>query len=107
MAAWVGERTLDEAMKLFLDAEVAAAPIYDAEQLLNDEHLMARGTFVRIDDPELGPVRVQGPVAVLTETPGRVDHLGGALGADNDAVYGDLLGIAPDRLDALRAARII
>jgi len=44
---------------------------------------------------------------VLTDTPGRVDHLGGALGADNDAVYGDLLGITPRRLDALRAARVI
>jgi crotonobetainyl-CoA:carnitine CoA-transferase CaiB-like acyl-CoA transferase len=107
VAAWVGRRTLDEAMKLFLDAEVAAAPIYDAEQLLNDEHLVARGTFLQVDDPELGPVRVQGPVAVLTETPGRVDHLGGALGADNDAVYGGLLGIASDRLAALRAAKII
>ncbi len=50
---------------------------------------------------------MQGPVAVLTETPGRVDHLGAALGADNDAVYGGLLGLDPDRLAALRAARII
>jgi len=107
VASWVGARTLDEAMELFLDAEVAAAPVYDAEQLLDDEHLVARGTFLRVDDPDLGSVRVQAPVAVLTDTPGRVDHLGGALGADNDAVYGDLLGITPRRLDALRAARVI
>ena len=39
---------------------------------------------------------VQAPVAQLSETPGRVDHLGRALGADNDAVYGDLLGLDPD-----------
>ena len=107
VASWVAERTLDEAMEVFLDAEVAAAPIYDAEQLLNDEHLVARGTFVRVEDPDLGSVRVQGPVAQLTETPGSVAHLGGSLGADNDAVYGDLLGLAPDRLDALRAAKVI
>ncbi len=107
VAAWVRARTLDEAMKLFLDAEVAAAPVYDAEQLLNDEHLAARGTFLRVDDPDLGPVRVQGPVALMTDTPGRVDHLGGSLGADNDAVYGDLLGLAPERLAALRAAGVI
>ena len=37
------QRTLDEAMKLFLDAEVAAAPVYDAEQLLADEHLRGPG----------------------------------------------------------------
>ena len=34
-----------------------------------DEHLRARGTFVEVDDPDLGPMTVQAPVAVLTETP--------------------------------------
>ena len=47
VADWVRPRTLDEAMAMFLAAEVTAAPIYDAEQLLADEHLRARGTFVR------------------------------------------------------------
>jgi crotonobetainyl-CoA:carnitine CoA-transferase CaiB-like acyl-CoA transferase len=86
---------------------VAATPIYDAEQLLADEHLVARGTFVRIDDAELGPVTVQAPVAQLSESPGRIDYLGRPLGADNDAVYGGLLGIDPDRVAGLRAASVI
>ena len=72
--------------------EVTAAPVYDAAQLLADEHLRARGSFVSVDDPDLGPMVVQAPVAQMTETPGRVDHLGRALGADNDDVFGDLLG---------------
>jgi crotonobetainyl-CoA:carnitine CoA-transferase CaiB-like acyl-CoA transferase len=107
VAAWVAERTLDEAMAVFMAAEVTAAPVYDAPQLLADEHLAARGTFVRVEDPDLGPMTVQSPVALMTETPGRIDHLGRALGADNDAVYGDLLGIDPDRRAALRAANVI
>jgi hypothetical protein len=52
-------------------------------------------------------VTVQAPVAVLTETPGRIEHLGRALGADNDAVFGGLLGIDPDRLAALGTEGII
>jgi crotonobetainyl-CoA:carnitine CoA-transferase CaiB-like acyl-CoA transferase len=107
VADWVVERTLDEAMKVFLAAEVAAAPVYDAEQLLADEHLVERGTFVRVDDADLGTVRVQAPVAMLSDTPGHIDHLGPALGADNDAVFGDLLGIDPDRLATLRADGVI
>jgi crotonobetainyl-CoA:carnitine CoA-transferase CaiB-like acyl-CoA transferase len=107
VAKWVGERTLDEAMGVFEAAQVTAAPVYDAAQLLEDEHLRARGTFVTHDDPDLGPVKVQAPVAVLTETPGRIEHLGRALGADNDAVFGGLLGIEPDRLAALATAGII
>jgi crotonobetainyl-CoA:carnitine CoA-transferase CaiB-like acyl-CoA transferase len=107
VAEWVGQRTLDEAMKVFLDAEVAAAPIYDAEQLLADEHLLARGTFPLVDDPDLGPVRVQAPVAQLSETPGGIAHLGQALGAENDGVYRGLLSIGPDRIDQLRATGVI
>jgi crotonobetainyl-CoA:carnitine CoA-transferase CaiB-like acyl-CoA transferase len=107
VAKWVGERTLDEAIAALRAAEAAAAPVYDAQQLRDDEHLQARGTFVAVDDPDFGPTTVQAPVAVLSETPGRVDHLGRSLGADNDAVYGGLLGIDPDRLAALRSAGII
>jgi crotonobetainyl-CoA:carnitine CoA-transferase CaiB-like acyl-CoA transferase len=107
VAAWVGERTLDEAMAVFEAAEVTAAPVYDAAQLRADEHLRARGTFVPVDDADFGRVTVQAPVAQLSETPGRVDHLGRALGADNDAVYGELLGLDADRLAALRAASVI
>ena len=107
VAAWVAEHTLDEAMKVFEAADVTAAPIYDAQQLLADEHLRARGFFVQVDDPDLGPMTVQGPAAQLSETPGRIDHLGRSLGADNEAVFSDLLGLDPYRLAALRAAGTI
>ena len=44
---WVESRTLDEVMDTFELAEVAAAPVYDAQQLLADEHLRARGLVRR------------------------------------------------------------
>jgi crotonobetainyl-CoA:carnitine CoA-transferase CaiB-like acyl-CoA transferase len=104
---WVCERTLADAMDVFQRAEVAAAPVYDARQLLEDEHLRARGTFVRVADGDFGSMTVQAPVAVLSETPGRIDHLGAALGAHNELVFGDLLGIGSDRLAELQAAGVI
>jgi len=107
VAEWVGHRSLDEAMEVFERAEVTAAPVYDAAQLRADEHLQSRGTFVAMDDPDLGPMTVQAPIAVLSETPGRIEHLGRALGADNEAVYSGLLGLDPERLEALLAAGVI
>jgi crotonobetainyl-CoA:carnitine CoA-transferase CaiB-like acyl-CoA transferase len=107
VAEWTRARTLEDAMKVFLAEDVAAAPIYDAQQLLSDEHLRARGTFTAVEDPDLGAMTVQAPVARLSATPGRIAHLGRALGADNDAVYRDLLGLDADRLTALRAAGTI
>lgn len=107
VAGWIRDRTLDEAMQVLLDAEVAASPIYDAELLLADEHLRARGSYVVVDDADLGEVTVQAPVVRMSETPGVIDHLGAALGADNDAVYGDLLGLDADELRSLRSDGIV
>ena len=101
VADWIAERSMDDAMATFEAEEVTAAPIYDAAQLMSDEHLQARGTFITVDDPELGEVRVQAPVAHLSATPGRVDYLGRPLGADNDAVFGGLLGLSAERLREL------
>jgi crotonobetainyl-CoA:carnitine CoA-transferase CaiB-like acyl-CoA transferase len=107
VAGWIAAHTLDEAMDTFERAEVAAAPVYDAQQLLADEHLRARGSFLEVEDPDLGHMTVQAPVVRFSETPGVVEHLGRSLGADNDAVYGGLLGVKAERLDALRATGTI
>ena len=107
VATWISEHNLVDAMKVFLAEDVAAAPIYDAQQLLADEHLRARGMFVSVDDPDLGEMTVQAPVARLSESPGRVDYLGRALGADNEAVYRNLLGLDDERLAHLRSTGTI
>src|SRR3954468_12586553 len=103
VAEWVAERTLDDAMAILRAADVAAAPVYDAAQLLADEHIQARRSFVKVDDPDFGPTTVQAPVVQMSETPGTIEHLGRGLGADNDAVYGELLGLNAERLAELRA----
>ena len=107
VAEWVRTRPLDDVMKVFHAEGVAAATVYDAQQLMADEHLRARGTWVTVDDPDLGAMTVQAPVAVMSETPGRIEHLGRHLGADNDAVYADLLGLDATRIAELRAAGTI
>jgi crotonobetainyl-CoA:carnitine CoA-transferase CaiB-like acyl-CoA transferase len=107
VAGWIAARTLNEAMAMLEAAEVAAAPVYDAEQLLADEHMRARGTFLELADPELGTMTVQAPVARLSETPGVVEFLGRERGADNEAVFGGLLGIGAERLEALRSTGTI
>jgi crotonobetainyl-CoA:carnitine CoA-transferase CaiB-like acyl-CoA transferase len=106
VAAWVGERTLQEAMEHFDSAGVAAAPVYDAQMLLADPHLNARGTFVSVPDQELGQMTVQAPVPRLGATPAHVRHLGRALGADNDYVY-DLIGLSESDREELQTKGVI
>ena len=107
VADWVRTRPLDEVLKVFHAEGVAGAAVYDAQQLLADEHLRARGTWVTVDDDDLGAMTVQAPVVRLSDTPGRIEHLGRALGADNNGVLGGLLGVDEHRLAALRAAGTI
>jgi crotonobetainyl-CoA:carnitine CoA-transferase CaiB-like acyl-CoA transferase len=107
VARWIAARDLSEVMRVFEEAEVAAAPVYDAAQLLADPHMRERGVFMEVDDADLGRMTVQSPVAVLSETPGRVEFLARRLGADNEAVFGELLGLDAARLQSLRSAGTI
>ena len=47
VAQWIRARTWPSVMRVFEEAEVAAAPVYDAAQLLADEHLRERGLVRR------------------------------------------------------------
>jgi crotonobetainyl-CoA:carnitine CoA-transferase CaiB-like acyl-CoA transferase len=102
IADWVRLRPLDDVLRIFNDAGVAAGPVYDASQIMADPHLRARKTFISIADPDLGSVTVQAPVARMSRTPGIVRHLGRHIGDDNEQVYGELLGLGPEDLCRLR-----
>jgi crotonobetainyl-CoA:carnitine CoA-transferase CaiB-like acyl-CoA transferase len=107
VAEWVRQRTLADALAVLEANRAAVGPVYDAQQLLEDEHLRSRGTFVTVADDDLGSLTVQGPVAQLSATPAGVDHLGRAKGADNASVYGQLLGMDAQGLAGLRARGVI
>ena len=85
VAAWVGARPLAEVLDVFLAAEAAAAPVYDMADIGADPHYRARGTVVDVDGTPM-----QGLVARLSATPGRVRFAARPLGADTDAVLADL-----------------
>lgn len=106
-AKWIAERTLADVMAVFETNDVAAAPVYDAEQLLADQHLVARRTYEEWPDDELGRIRIQTPVPRLSDTPAHMQHLGPALGAHNDEVYRDLLGYDDERIAGLVAAGVV
>ena len=80
-------------LRAFTEAQAAIAPVYTVADLVADEHVTARGTFVEVDG-----VTMPGPVARLERTPGEIRHAGRALGADTEAVLAEVLA------EALRAA---
>jgi len=93
VAEWVGARTREEVLDAFTEAGAAIAPVYDVADLLADPHVIARGTIARVEDDDLGPVRMQDVLFRMSQTPGSIRFTGRALGADTDAILGDELGL--------------
>lgn len=91
VADWIGARTLDDVLAAFEAAEAAAAAVYTMADIATDPHYLERGSVVEIDG-----VAMQGLVARLSATPGRLDRPARPLGADTDAVLAELEGRSPD-----------
>lgn len=107
MQAWIGARPLSDVQAAFVTAEVPLAPVYDARQVLEDEHFTSRGSVVTVPDDELGELRMQGLVGAFGDTPGALRWAGRAAGVDNDAVYGTELGLDPGELAEYRRQGVV
>lgn len=90
VAAWIAARDYEEVVTAFEAAGAALAPIYQVPQILEDPQFAALRTFVTVDDPDLGPMRLQNIPYRMSGTPGRIRWTGRRLGQDNDEVYGRL-----------------
>ena len=106
VGSWIGDRDLEQVVAAFEKAQAAVAPIYDAKGILDDPQYQALESIVTIDDPELGPVKMQNVMFRLSETPGHIRWAGRPLGADNRAVYGEL-GLTGAEIDGLAEAGVI
>jgi formyl-CoA transferase len=101
---WIGQRPLAECVEVMRRLEVVASPIYTVEDILADETFRERGNVVTIDDPDLGPVRMQNVIPRLTNHAGSVWRSAPSLGADNELVYRDFIGKSEVELAALKSA---
>lgn len=109
--ALVGEfaarHTKEALFQLLMQHRVSSAPVRDLQDVIHDPHMLARRAIEWIDHPDLGkvplpnsPIRYGGsePLEIV---PSR------QLGQDNEAVYGDWLGLAKEDIDQLRADGVV
>jgi crotonobetainyl-CoA:carnitine CoA-transferase CaiB-like acyl-CoA transferase len=102
VGAWIAERTRDEVLAAFEKAEAAVAPVQDVRDVMTDPQYQALDTVTTIDDPELGPLRMQNVLFRLSATPGAIHWAGRPHGADTSAVLTEL-GLTGTEIEALRA----
>ncbi|MBM3791206.1 MAG: CoA transferase, partial [Acidobacteria bacterium] len=107
VSEWIGSHDYEEVFAAFEQAEAAVAPIYDIRHIMQDPQFRALASIATVDDPDLGPLRMQNVMFRLCETPGAIRWAGRAIGADNAEVYGELLGLGAERLRDLAAQGVV
>jgi len=104
---WTRSLTLEQILERCVAGEVPCGPLNSIADIFEDPQFRARGNLVTLIDEILGEIPVPSPLPRLSETPGAVDSLGPVLGAANEEVYSDLLGLTDEELRRYREAGII
>lgn len=103
---WIADHDVADVVKAFEEAHAAVAPIYDICDIFNDAQYRALDTITTVDDPHLGPLRMQNVMFRLSQTPGQINWPGRDIGADNAEVFGEL-GLDADALADLESKGVI
>ena len=85
------------------EAGVPAGKIKEIGEVLESEHLRARGAVVSLAHPTAGPMRMVGPPIRLSGTPAEAAAPAPLLGEHTDEILGKLCGYSADAIARLRA----
>ena len=105
---WSANYTIEEAVKIILDAGVPAAPIYDIKAVMKDEHIAkVREMFVPCDHPVAGHITINGnPVKLLDSMP-KVRTPAPTLGQHNEEVYKNVFGLTDEQYAEIKENGVI
>ena len=106
VGSWIARHSRAEVLAAFEKADAAVAPVYDVRDVMADPQYAALDTVTTVDDPELGPLRMQNVLFRLTETPGGIRWAGRPHGADTAAVLAEI-GVDADELARLRQLGVV
>ncbi|MFD5451568.1 MULTISPECIES: CaiB/BaiF CoA transferase family protein [unclassified Streptomyces] len=103
---WIARHTRADVIAAFEKAEAAVAPVQDVRDVMTDPQYQALDTVTTVDDPELGPLRMQNVLFRLSATPGAIRWAGRPHGADTEEVLTEL-GLTPADVKELREAGVV
>jgi len=99
---WASRHTAREIDDVLNAAGVICGPINTIADIFEDPQFQARDMLVPHHDPEFGAYIGPGVVPKLSHTPGSVRWSGTwDEGSHNREIYGDVLGLSDDEIDAL------
>ena len=103
---WTKDHTSDEVLSIMDEVSVPAGPILSVEDMMNDEHYIARGMFQEVE-ANGRTLHIPAMLPILTETPGTTEWPGPALSEHTDEVLSELLGKDEKEITQLREDGIL
>jgi crotonobetainyl-CoA:carnitine CoA-transferase CaiB-like acyl-CoA transferase len=102
---WCASHKLEDALNILESKRVPCGPVYNAEDMMNDQHFNERGLF---DQVEINgePLKIPAILPKLEDTPGATDWPGPELGAHTDEVL-ESLGINAADIAALKKSGVV
>jgi len=107
VGAWIQSLPVADVMTRLDAAGVPHSLVYSAADIHADPHYAARGAIEAVPHPDLGSLRMPAPQPRLSGTPAPPIRRAPDLGADTDDILHELLGLAPEALQALRDKGVI
>jgi formyl-CoA transferase len=106
IAAWTRGHDKFEVMKILGEAGVPAGAVVSTMDLTEDPFLNRREAFVTVKHPVRGEMKMPGWPVKMSESYVK-SEAAPLLGADNERVYGEMLGLTPEDVRAMREKKAI
>ena len=103
---WTREHTSDEVLTTMDEVSVPAGPILSVEDMMNDEHYIARGMFQEVE-ANGRTLHIPAMLPILTETPGSTEWPGPELSEHTEEVLTELLGKDEGEITQLREDGVV
>lgn len=105
---WTKQYTVAEAVELVLAKGIPAGPINDLSDLMNDENFTVdRQMFVKTEHPVMGDIILNGNPVKMMDTMPEIYKPSPTLGEDNEAIFGEFLGMSAEEVAELKNKGII
>jgi CoA:oxalate CoA-transferase len=97
----------ESALKVLDAARVPCAPVYKLAESMAHPHIRGRKTVRRVKHDTMGEFDIPGMPIKFSTWPDKTDLKASRVGADNDAVLKDLLGLTPAQIEVLYQENVL
>jgi len=107
VGAWTATFDRADVLALCEKFQVPCGPVLAIDEIFEDPQYKARENIAWVKDDRVGELAVPNVVPRLSDTPGRVKWLGPGMGAHEDHVYKERLGLDDAEIARLKALHVL